>query len=162
MGFSDNISTLRGSKALYFWALTFDEGEDSELILNPRRLYLETEAGLLQVSDIEGRLDIRITDRIHFSGTESSHKIDMRSFVLDYPEETCRIEKISAVNAEAGEDSAVCDALEIVLRAESHGEQTLFIHSGLFGIRLREPKESWLKNWYTPLHGKQPEERRFF
>lgn len=162
MRFQNNISAIRGLRALYFWMLTFDEGEDNELILNPRCIYIEMEEYLLEISDFEGKIKIELKKQIEcFSDIDTTYKIDVRSFVLDYPEATYFINKIGGINVEVSEEMTICDAIEIWLHTENYGEQVLFIHSGLFGIRFRESKSIWQKNWYTPIYGNQLREHWF-
>lgn len=162
MDFQNSISAVRGLKALYFWSVTFDEGEENELILDPKCMYIELEEYILKISDSEGRVKLELKDRKDcFSDIDTAHKIDMRSFVLDYPEAAYFIDKIGGINVEISEETALCDAIEIWLNTENYGKQVLFIHSGIFGLRFRESKSVWLKNWYNPICGNKLTEHRF-
>ena len=162
MDFQSKMSALRGLRALYFWTFTVDEGKANELILDPKCIYIETEEYLLQISDLEGKLKVELEKQAErLLDTNTNYKIDVRAFVLDYPEAAYFIDKIGGINVEISEEMAICDAIEIWPHTENYGEQVLFIHSGLFGVRLRESKSNWQKNWYTPVYGNQLYEQWF-
>lgn len=148
---------LYKSELKYIWSYTFDEGTNNELILDPKCVFLEIDDRLLQLSDKERSGDIKITisDReIYTSDMEITYKIDVSRFIFEYPETNYFIEKIGGIDMLIDTEKIVCKAVEIHLFTEHYGKQMIFIHAGIYGLRIGgiKLKEDWIDHYYIPVH----------
>lgn len=156
MKFQENILELYNLEVICIWVHPFDEGIDNELILDPHCIYFEIDGKFLRIYDIDGKIEITISDELDYeSDIDVIYKIDVRNFILAYPEANYYIEKVGCINMEIGITKIICDAVQINVFTENYGKQSIFIHSGLYGLRIggMDKKDNWIKKWYIPMYG---------
>lgn len=160
------MCNLYNYKLECIWTFPFDEGEDNELILDPKCIYFEIGNKFLEICDIfgEGKLKITIRNKIIYeTDMDIAYKVDIRNYILNYPETDYYIEEIGGINFKEDINGLICDALELNVYTENYGKQNLFIHSGINGLRIGgiDKKINWIQNWYVPIYGEKIEERWF-
>ena len=158
MNLKDNILKLNKKELKYIWSYTFDEGYNNELILDPGCIYLEISDKLLKLCDVEGEGKIEISlinGEDYISDMDITYKIDISNYIFDYPETNYYVEKIGVVDMVVKEDRNICLAVQIEVNTENYGKQTIFIHSGLFGLEFARTnkRKNWIQNYYIPLYG---------
>lgn len=166
MKFQNEMCDLYNYKLECIWTFLFDEGEDNELILDPKCMYFEIDNKFLEICDILGEGKIKITIRnkiIYETDMDIAYKVDIRNYILNYPEADYYIEEIGGINVKEDVNEFICDALELNIYTENYGKQRIFIHSGIYGLRIGgiDKKNNWIKNWYIPMYGESIEEKQF-
>lgn len=165
MNYQQDILKLYNLKVMYIWLHPFDEGIDNELILDPHCIYIEIGNKFLKICDLDGKIELTIRSKIDYmSDMDIIYKIDLRNYILDYPETDYYVEKIGGINMEINANKIICDAVELDVFTENYGKQNIFIHSGLYGLRIGgiDKKNNWIKNWYFPIYGKKISENWFY
>lgn len=158
MNLAKSFLNLYNSELKYIWSYTFDEGNDNELILDPKCIFLEVNNKFLQLCDSErkGEIEITISDKeVYTSDMENTYKIDVTRFVLGHSETNYFIEKIGGIDMIIRTEKIICKAAEIYLFTENFGNQKVFICSGLYGLRIggMNLKKDWIDNYYIPANG---------
>ena len=170
MSIEKDIKKLYKLKLGSVWNVTFDEGEENELILKPNYVGFEIGSKVLNIlGNDDGKLEITVDDTakyVLYDEEDIDYKIDVRSLILTYPEDDYYITEIRAVKADFGSEKLLCDAVEINAVTENYGNQTqtIFIHSGIYGLRIggSEMKKYWVKNWYMQIYGEELDEYVLF
>lgn len=166
MEFQKEILNFYDFKLECIWTFPFDEGDDNELILDPKCMYFEIGNKFLEICDVfgEGKIKIKIRNKIVYeTDMDILYKVDIRNYILNYPETDYYIEEIGSINVKDDVDGIICDAIQLNVYTENYGRQSIFIHSGIHGLRIGEidKKNNWIKNWYIPMYGKKIEEKWF-
>ena len=97
----NEMCNLYNYKLECIWTFPFDEGEDNELILDPKCIYFEIGNKFLEICDIfgEGKLKITIRNKIIYeTDMDIAYKVDIRNYILNYPETDYYIEEIGGIN----------------------------------------------------------------
>ena len=165
----ERIKKLYNLKLYYVWVYPLDEGTDNELILDPCCIYFEFENHeYLKVIAIpgEGKIAVSIEEKIEYpSDIEFIFKIDLRSYILKYPETNYYLEKVGGVNTEIDGNRLICEAIELSLYAEAYDKmkQNIFIYTNLYGLSIGglDKKIYWIEGFYIPLYGDKVDERWF-
>lgn len=166
MEFQKEILNLYDSKLEYIWTFPYDEGADNELILDPKCMYFEIDNEFLEICDVlgEGKVKITIRDKMFYeTDMDVAYKVDIRNYILNYPEADYWIEEIGGINVKDDVNGIICDALQLNIYTENYGKQSIFIHSGIYGLRIGgiDKKNNWINNLYIPMYRKNIEERWF-
>ena len=166
MEFQKEIVNLYDFKLGCIWIFSFDEGEDNELILDPKCMYFEIDNKFLEIGDIleDGKIKITIRNKIIYeTDMDVIYKVDIRNYILNYPEADYWIEELGVINVKYDINGITCDALQLNVYTENYGKQSIFIHSGIYGLRIGgiDKKNNWIENWYIPMYRKNIEERWF-
>lgn len=166
MKFQKEICNLYNYKLECIWTFPFDEGENNELILDPKCIYLEIDGKFLEICDIfgEGKIKISIKSKISYeTDMDIAYRVDLRNYILSFPEADYYIEEIGGINVNEDSKEFICDALQLKLYTENYGKQSIFIHSGIHGLRVggMDKKNNWIKSWYIPVYGENIEEKWF-
>lgn len=169
MNIKEKLSDLKNLKLYYVWTYTFDEGPDNELILDPNCICLEFENhNFLKICTMqgEGKIDVTIEKKMKYSpDMEVPFKIDVRNYILDFPETDYYVEKVGGINIEINQNSMMCEALEICLYTETYGKnkQSIFIYAGMSGLNIGglNKKNTWIEGLYIPLYGSDIDEKWF-
>lgn len=166
MKIEEKICNLYDYKLGCIWTFPYDEGEENELILDPKCIYLEIDNKFLEICDVlgEGKIKIIIRDKIIYeTDLDIAYKVDIRNYILNFPESDYYIEVVGGINVKEVNNDFICDALQVNVYTENYGKQSLFIHSGIYGLRIGgiDKKNNWIKNWYIPIYGERIEEKWF-
>lgn len=166
MRFEKEICNLYNYELDCIWTFPFDEGENNELILDPKCMYFEIDGKYLEICDIFGENKIKISIKskiIYETDMDIAYRIDMRNYILSFPEADYYIEEIGGINVKEDSNEFICDALQLKLYTENYGKQCIFIHSGIYGLRIggMDKKDDWIKRWYIPVYGENIEEKWF-
>lgn len=154
----ESILKLYKSELKYIWSYTFDEGNNNELVLDPKCIFFEIDDKILQLCDSErnGEIKITISDKEEYtSDMDITYKIDVTKFILEYPETNYYIEKIGGIDMIFDTKKIICKAVEIDVFTENYGKQNVFIYSGIYGLRIGgiNIKKDWIDNYYIPVNG---------
>lgn len=138
-GNKNEISQFYNRELVCVWSFPIDEGSDNELILDTGCIYFEIDSRYLKVCDIksEGKIEITVKDEIDYiTDLDVDYKIDLRNFIINYPEASYYVVKIGSINQKISKGNIVCDAIQINIYTENYGKQDIFIHSGISGLRI--------------------------
>lgn len=164
MGVKSNFSELLNSELTSIWKIAYDEGVDNELILNPFYIGFEMGKRILNINgNNDGKLEIIVSSNIECK-FDKEYKIDVADLILeDYPEKNYYIQKIAAINPKLISEKLICDSLKIIVCTDNGNTQNIFIYFSIYGIQIggSNKNEGWIKNWYEPMYGCEPEEVYF-
>ncbi len=159
MNIEMEIRELYDEQLKNIYSYVYDEGMDNELILNPGYLCLYIGKRLLKIEDVlyEGQIKIKISDEedYHFD-REIPYKIDISKFIINNCEYADWF--VKRIGVIGNKEKNVYEALQIDLYSKQNMEQSIFIHSGFFGLESGqiEKKQDWMENSYIPLYGHKP------
>ncbi|MBR4086035.1 MAG: hypothetical protein IKK33_17310 [Lachnospiraceae bacterium] len=158
MKYQNAMCNLYNYKLECIWTFPFDEGEDNELILDPKCIYFEIDNKFVEIYDVlgEGKIKVAIRNKIMYeTDLDIAYKIDIRNYVLNYPETDYYIKAIGGIKVIEEANGFICDALQLNVYTENYGKQIIFIHSGIYGLRIggSDMKNNWIKSWYIPVYG---------
>lgn len=152
----NNIKLLKNLELINIWMFSYDEGNDNELILDCNRVLFDLKNYELSIEDRDGKIIVTINQKNEIYSSCDIIKIDLRNILLEFSETNYYLKKIGLINFESSSGDIFCDALDINLISKNYGSQNIFIHSGIYGLRIRSSdyyKNNWIKNWYVPLYG---------
>lgn len=166
MKYQKEICNLYNYRLECIWTFPYDEGENNELILDPKCIYFEIDDKFLEICDVlgEGKIKIAIRNKIIYeTDMDIAYRVDIRNYILSFPEADYYIEEIGGINVKEGCNEFICDALQLNVYTENYGKQSVFIHSGIYGLRIGgiDKKNNWIKSWYIPMYGESIEEKWF-
>lgn len=164
MNIESKIRELYEEELKNIYSYVYDEGMDHEWILDPGHLCLHIGKKMFKVYDVlyEGLIKIKVKDKEDYKsdkeisykiGIETPYHIDISRFIIDnYEYSAWFVRRIGVIGKK---EENVYRALQIDLYSKSNREQSIFIHSGFFGLEIGglDKKENWLENSYIPLYG---------
>lgn len=157
MNIESEIIKLYKEELKNIYSYVYDEGMEHEWILDPGYLCLHIGKKMFKVYDVlnKGLIKIKIDDREDYKsdiemsyeiGVVTPYKIDISRFIIDDYEYLDWFVRRIGVIGKKGEN--IFRALQIDLYSKQNREQSIFIHSGFFGLEIGglDKKKDWLEN----------------